>query len=152
MEESAESLAIERAMKIEDDLIGQYRGMTDTVSLQNLREFLGRFTQGNETVRNELRKLLEHRPEDERDIGEDLVYLHSSEHLELEESVDVSSLRDLLLYISTMERRSLDELEEVKQSLSDPGTLERFGRIIREKEKMKTRADRIYNDIVQGSY
>jgi rubrerythrin len=152
MEDITETNAIRRAVEVEEELIAQYRETRGTVRLQNLREFLGRFIKGNEALKNELSRMKDHTTGDLGNPGEELVYLHSSEHLHQEEKVDVSSLRDLLLFISTMERRSMDDLKQLKPQLSDSSTIERFEGIMREKEKMMARADRLYNDLIQGSY
>lgn len=127
----------------------KYLEMESESLLSNIRYFLRTFAAARGAFADELEKLKRGERDDLKMVGDFKQDIHASDHLILSESPDLSSISSVLLFIATQENATFDLYREISKNISGPES-SYFEKIMEQREQVKIRADRLYNDLIQA--
>lgn len=148
------STAIENILKglieKEDEASIEYGRMAEEAPKSNIKWFLSSFSEARKKTRDKITKILEERVDDDFDYQEEeILHIHATEHLTHNGDVDPDSLHSVLLYISKKEQEDLENFKMAVKGVKNEKLLGLLDSIMREKETVHTKADRLYHDMVE---
>lgn len=140
---------LDMLIKAERDGQDRYLEMEKESLLSNIRYFLRTFAAARGAFAEELEKLKRGEINGLRVVGDFKQDIHASDHLILSEEPDLSSISSVLLFIATQENSTYELYREAYGDLA--GTeFQYFRNLMQQREQVKIRADRLYNDLIQA--
>lgn len=134
----------------EDEASIDYGKMAEEAPKSNIKWFLSSFSEARKKIRDKITKVLEEKVDDDFDYqDEEILHIHATEHLTHSGDVDTDSLHSVLLYISKKEQEDLENFKMALKRIRNQKLLGQLESIVREKESIHTKADRLYHDMVE---
>lgn len=142
------------AIAYEEESYLTYRKLAEKTHLSNIRGFLNSFATTRKQFEERLLSIKEHKIEsaDALKTPSRLLYLKATEHLVLNGDVDLSSLQNVLLFISKSEKLACEEFCKILKEMPEGQVKESMSRIEEDKESLKVKADRLYHDMIETAY
>lgn len=143
-------ILIEKAIEREDEASLEYKDLEEESPKNNIRWFLKSFSEARGQIRDKLIRLLEEKVlKVTGHKKEQLLHIGATEHLHFSGNVDKNSLQSVLLFISKKESDDLDYFRGIIDRCEDSSIAEALGHLLLEKEKIHTKADRLYHDMIE---
>ncbi|MCW6168364.1 MAG: hypothetical protein LVQ96_01005 [Thermoplasmatales archaeon] len=135
---------VSNILEIERQLIDEYAEIEKKTTLSNIRSFVNAFRQANSEIADSVK--MEKNPNPAYVVGNVAKPIHSTEHM-ISRAVDVGSLSSVLLFLAKSEDYSAKEISRIVNKINFPPTF--LKNIEIEKEKLASKADRLYHDLVE---
>ncbi len=133
----------------EEQIARIYSDLGDKASLDNIRMFLTTFAKGHENIAAYLEESNVRKGDIRQQTGR-YRNIHATDHLAMNEEVDLGNLQSVLLFISKTESDSLHEYERVAERIKDAGRTKLLEAVRSEKSAMAAKADRLYFDFIES--
>lgn len=143
---------IDRLIKIEKEGQKRYSEMMKESPLSNIRYFLKSFSEARGRLAMRLQFLREGKSIGPSVSFSKIIDIHATEHLLNNEVPDLSSLSSTLLFITTQEKEVYNLYLQTIDEVPDGVIRDSLRLLASEREQIKIKADRLYNDLVQTSY
>ncbi len=134
----------------EDKASIEYARLAENAPKSNIKWFLSSFSEARRATMEKLTSILEQKVDD--DFGypeEEMLHIHATEHLTHSGNVDEDSLQSVLLYISKREQTDLKNFSQATSKIKSEKLKSLLDPILKEKETIHTKADRLYHDMVE---
>lgn len=143
-------ILIEKAIEREDEASLEYRDLEEESPKNNIRWFLKSFSEARGQIRDKLITLLEEKVlKVTGHKKEDLLHIGATEHLHFSGNVDKNSLQSVLLFISKKESEDLEYFRGIVERCDEGAINDALEHLLSEKEKIHTKADRLYHDMIE---
>lgn len=136
-------------VNLENNLIGTYREISGHAAQSNIQYFLNIFIKGHQQIISMLKSY-------GSDSGTPIMphetpqAIEATQHLVMDEPVDVNSLQSVLLHIAKIEEQSVGEFSVLMADVKDRKAHEFLKKVMNEKVSMTTQADRLYHDMIES--
>lgn len=137
-------------VKHENSIIENYRELSEQAAQSNIQYFLNLFIRGHQEIIRILRSYSKDGSKANFIKHEVPQAIEATQHLVLDEHIDVNSLQSVLLHIAKAEEQSVGEFSVLMEEINDSGAHEFLERIREEKVSMTTQADRLYHDMIES--
>ncbi len=136
-------------VKLENNLIGAYREISEHAAQSNIQYFLNLFIKRHQQIIRMLKsygagggaQFMQH---------EMPLAIEATQHLVMDEPIDVNSLQSVLLHIAKTEEQSVGEFSVLMSEVKDTNAHEFLEKVMNEKVSMTTQADRLYHDMIES--
>ncbi len=136
-------------VKLENNLIGTYREISEHAAQSNIQYFLNLFIKGHQQIIRILKSYGDeggpHFMQHEMPLA-----IEATQHLVMDEPIDVNSLQSVLLHIAKTEEQSVEEFSALMAEIKDTNAHEFLEKVMNEKVSMTTQADRLYHDMIES--
>lgn len=134
----------------ENSIIENYMELSERSAQSNIQYFFNLFIRGHQEI---IRMLKSYGKKDEeatfahQDVPQSI---EATQHLVLDEHIDVNSLQNVLLHIAKAEEQSIGEFSVLMEEIGNHRAHEFLEKIRNEKVSMTTQADRLYHDMIES--
>lgn len=137
-------------VELEEKLAKNYREMSSKAVQSNIRYFLDLFGRSHQTIAHRLMAYESGEVESESVSYDTPAAIWATQHLNLEDEIDLNSLQSVLLYIAKTEDSSLSEYDRILSDSKCKGRGNSLIRLREEKAVITTKADRLYHDMIES--
>lgn len=136
-------------IKHENTIIENYRDLSEKAAQSNIQYFLNLFIRGHQEI---IRMLKSYGKKSQQRFMKQKMPLsiEATQHLVLDEHIDVNSLQSVLLHIAKAEEQSVGEFSVLMDEVRDGSAHDFLDKIRNEKVSMTTQADRLYHDMIES--
>ncbi|MEM0156877.1 MAG: hypothetical protein QXN26_02285 [Thermoplasmataceae archaeon] len=146
---SYERYSLKDLAESEEELARIYSDLENKASLDNIKMFLNTFAKGHENIAAYLEESNIRKSDIRQKTGR-YRNIHATDHLAMNEEVDLGNLQSVLLFISKTESDSLHEYERTAGRIKDTGRSKLLETVRSEKSAMVAKADRLYFDFIES--
>ena len=136
-------------VKHENSIIENYRELSDQAAQSNIQYFLNLFVRGHQEIVRMLKSYGKKSQERfmERNLPQSI---WATQHLVLDEEIDINSLQSVLLHIAKAEEQSVGEFSVLMEEVKDRKAHEFLDKVREQKVSLITQADRLYHDMIES--
>lgn len=141
------------AIEYEENAYLRYEKLAEKAVQANIRSFLATFANYRKEFRDRMVNIMESDSESgitPRTVR--MLYLQATEHLYKQEKIDLTNLQSVLLFISKSETEAFNEFKKVYDELPNCKARKSVQAVLKDKEKLRNRADTLYHDFIETSY
>ncbi|GEM_PF-4474905 len=139
-------------IQMEKNVSKEYKQMAEKTSLQNIKFFLEAFSEAHEGFADRLREIRDGVSPRLRKPFSELPDIKATDHLVLQGDPDLSSMSSTLMFIVRKEKETFAHYTRSWESIDDEDLGRSFDELLAQREQLKIKADRLYNDLIQSSY
>ena len=138
-------------IKHEEKIRDTYQDLLDKAVQSNIRYFLSLFLNVHKDIIGKLKAFGRKEFQlEEHELPESPTSIWATDHLVTEETVDLTSLQSVLLYLAKTEAESVNEFDSLIGETPEQDMKDYLTRIREEKEIISTKADRLYHDMIES--
>ena len=134
----------------ENSIIESYQQLSDQAAQSNIQYFLRLFIRGHQEIIKMMKAFGKEGQKVSFAQRETLLPIEATQHLVIDDHIDVNSLQSVLLHIAKAEEQSLEEFSALMGEIKERKAREFLEKVRNEKTSMTTQADRLYHDMIES--